>query len=222
VPKNKHRKFSDINSFPNVVQPGYKFPVSDHYLKGNWNTQFFYNNNPIILEIGCGKGEYTIALAKAYPDYNFLGIDIKGDRLWKGAHESMESAITNVGFLRIRAEHTPCFFSTNEVAGIWITFPDPQPNKPRERKRLTSPEFLTRYRGFLQPDAVIHLKTDNKNFYNYTLETIDSQSAKILTATDNLYENPGDVDPISLQIQTYYEKIYLARGEKICYLKFSL
>jgi tRNA (guanine-N7-)-methyltransferase len=196
--------------------------VSDHSLKGNWHDNFFYNDYPIILEIGCGKGDYTIALARAFPDYNFIGIDIKGDRIWVGAQEAMHSAMANVGFLRLQAEHLHCFFGPQEVAGIWITFPDPQPNKPREKKRLTSPRFLEIYKGFLQPGAPIQLKTDNKMLYDYTREIVAGQFGAIITATDDLYGDPGNADPYSMEIQTYYEKIYLERGEKICYLKFTL
>ncbi len=220
--KNKHRKFAELNTFPNVIQPGYRYPVNDHPLKGNWNKKFFCNNNPIILEIGCGKGEYTIGLAKAYPQYNFVGIDIKGNRMWSGAKTALENAISNVGFLRIQAEHLYCFFGENEVAGIWITFPDPQPNKPRIKKRLTSPRFLDIYQGFTTQGAPIHLKTDNYNIFEYTLGVIKKRELNLHMATRDLYGNPGDIDPIVLSIQTYYENMFLDKGEKICFIRFSI
>jgi tRNA (guanine-N7-)-methyltransferase len=222
VPKNKHRKFSEINTFANVVQPECRFPVIDHPFKGQWGQKFFNNNNPIILEVGCGKGEYTIGLAKAYPDHNFIGIDIKGNRLWTGARYALENAMSNVGFLRIQAEHLNSFFGADEISGIWVTFPDPQPNKPRVRKRLTSPAFLDLYRNFLKLHAPVYLKTDNQPLYDYTLEVIEDDKHLLQQATNDLYGNPGDIDPLVLSIQTYYEKIYLSKGKSICFINFSL
>lgn len=222
MPKNKHRKFSEINAFANVVQPGYRFPVSDHPLKGKWRQKFFHNENPVILEIGCGKGEYTIGLAEAFPDNNFIGIDIKGNRLWTGAKYALETGLANVGFLRIQAEHVACFFDKDEVDGIWVTFPDPQPNKPRIRKRLTSPEFLSRYRNILKPSAPVYLKTDNSLLYQYTLEVIEQFNHELILATDDLYGNPGNVDPLILKIKTFYENIFLEKGDTICFAKFRL
>jgi tRNA (guanine-N7-)-methyltransferase len=222
VPKNKHRKFAEINTFSNVVQPGFRYPVSNHFLKGNWNHQFFFNDKPIVLEIGCGKGEYTIGMAKAFPERNFLGIDIKGNRIWTGANFALENAMTNVGFLRVQAEHLSCFFGEAEISEIWVTFPDPQNNKPRIRKRLTSPQFIDLYCKFLKPGAPIYLKTDNLLFYEYTLEVINECGYKLHTATDDLYGNPKDTDPLVLDIKTYYENIFLKEGKKICFLKFSI
>lgn len=222
MPKNKHRKFTEINSFANVVQPGYRFPVSDYSLKGQWGQKFFYNQQPIILEIGCGKGEYTIGLAEAFPQYNFIGIDIKGNRLWTGAKYALEHGLTNVGFLRIQAEHLSCFFGKDEISQIWVTFPDPQPNKPKTNKRLTSQRFLDIYSKFLEPGGIIHLKTDNRPFYDFTLETIDENNHTLLKATSDLYGNPQGVDPLVLNIKTYYENIFLQKGDKICYTQFRL
>lgn len=222
MPKNKQRKFAEINIFPNVIQPGYRFPVSDYHLKGKWGEEFFHNDNPIILEIGCGKGEYTIGLARAYPQYNFIGIDIKGNRMHTGAKTALEEGMSNVGFLRVQAEHLSCFFGKDEIAGIWVTFPDPQPNKPRERKRLTSPRFLDIYRRFLKPEFPVYLKTDNKPLFDYTLEVAKDQNLLMKNATDDLYNHPGQVDPLVLAIQTYYEKKFLEKREKICFLELSL
>lgn len=222
MPKNKHRKFAEINTFANVVQPELRFPVIDHPMKGKWGQKFFHNNNPIVLEVGCGKGEYTIGLASAFPDINFIGIDIKGNRLWTGARYALEHAYHNVGFLRIQAEHLGSIFAPNEISGIWVTFPDPQPNKPRERKRLTSPAFLALYRKFLTAGAPVFLKTDNRNLFDFTLEVIKEANHSLHLSTDDLYGNPKETDPLVLSIQTYYEKKYLETGKKICFVKFSL
>ena len=222
MPKNKHRKFTEINAFGNVVQPGYRFPVSDYPLKGQWGQKFFYNDNPIILEVGCGKGEYTVGLAEAFPDYNFIGIDIKGNRLWTGAKYALEKGMANVGFLRIQAEHLECFFDKEEVFGIWVTFPDPQLNKPRVKKRLTSPEFLRRYKNILTPRGSVYLKTDNAMFYEFTLDVISEYKHELEVATPDLYGQPKGVDPVILGIKTYYENKFLAKGEKICFARFRL
>ncbi len=222
MPKNKHRKFAEINAFPNVVQPEYTYPVSDFHLKGKWGENFFHNDNPIILEIGCGKGEYTIGLAKAYPQYNFIGIDIKGNRLWTGAKSAMENAMHNVGFLRVQAEHLHCFFAKDEVSGIWVTFPDPQLNKPKEKKRLTSLRFQNIYKGFLKKGGSVMLKTDNRHFFDYTLEVASENNLEVVHATSDLYGNPGNVEPLVLSVQTYYESIFLEKGDKISFMEFKL
>ena len=222
MPKNKQKKFAEINAFSNVVQPGYKYPVTNHPIRGSWNEEYFFNQNPITLEVGCGKGEYTIGLAGAFPDQNFVGIDIKGNRLWTGAKFALENAMFNVAFLRIQAEHLKYFYGPEEVSGIWITFPDPQPNKPREKKRLISERFLDIYAAFLKPGAPLMLKTDNKRLFDYTLETIERNNLKLHYATDDLYANPGNIDPVVLDIKTYYEKTFLEKGEKICFIQFSL
>lgn len=222
MPKKKQRKFSELNTFTNVVQPGYRYPVSDYPLKEQWGQKFFYNDNPITLEVGCGKGEYTVGLANAWPGMNFIGIDIKGNRIWTGAKYALENAMNNVGFLRIQAENLEYFFGPDEVSAIWVTFPDPQPNKPRERKRLTSQRFLNIYRKFLKPGGVIYLKTDNFPLYEYTLEVIASNGHQLHFATADLYGNPGETDPVTLGIRTFYESIFLEKGMKICFIKFSL
>ncbi len=222
MPKNKHRKFTEINAFANVVQPGYRFPVSDYPLKGQWGQKFFCNDNPIILEVGCGKGEYTVGLAEAFPEYNFIGIDIKGNRLWTGAKFALEMGMSNVGFLRIQAEHIECFFDKEEISGIWVTFPDPQLNKPRVKKRLTSPAFLRRYKNILTPDGSVYLKTDNALLYDFTLDVIREYKHNLLVATPDLYGQPNGVDPVILGIKTYYENMFLEKGEKICFAHFRL
>ncbi|MFP4289817.1 MAG: tRNA (guanosine(46)-N7)-methyltransferase TrmB [Bacteroidales bacterium] len=223
--KNKHRKFAEINSFPNVIQPEYKYPVFEHPMKGRWGERFFHNDHPVILEIGCGKGEYTTGLATAFPENNYIGIDIKGDRIWTGARYALQNALSNVAFLRIQAEHMHCFFAENEVDAIWITFPDPQLNKPRIRKRLTSPRFLDLYRKFLKKSSPVYLKTDNQFFYDFTLEVIQEKNLTLESATRDLYNDKeirGKIDPVLFSIQTYYENMFIKEGKPICFLKFML
>ncbi len=220
--KNKLRKFAEINSFSNVIQPQSHHNIKHFELKGNWKEAFFHNNNPIVLEIGCGKGEYTTGLAKAFPDKNFIGIDIKGDRIWKGAKDALDEGMFNAAFLRIQAQNLTAFFQENEVSGIWLTFPDPQPRKVREKKRLTSPWFLQKYRQILAPKGPIHLKTDNKGLFDYTLEVIKAENHHALECSDNLYSDKHIKESLVKSIQTYYEKIFLSKGLPIYYLKFYL
>ncbi len=219
--KRKLQKFAEVSTFNNVLQP-----IKEQYLregfdlKGKWVSQFFENTNPLVLELGCGKGEYTIALAKKYSDKNFIGIDIKGERLWRGSKTALEENIINVGFLRIRIEMIEHFFAAEEVSEIWITFPDPQPNKPRTKKRLTSPEFLEKYSKFLKPAGILHLKTDCAPFFDYSIETINAGGHKLQINTHDLYHSDikGDV----LETQTHYEKSFLKKGIPICYMSFLL
>lgn len=220
--KTKLKRFSEINSFSNVVQPECQYPASDYHLRGMWHKAFFHNNQPIILEIGCGKGEYTLALAKAYPHLNFLGVDIKGDRLWVGARKALHEGLYNVGFIRVQAEHLRHFFQPGEVGGIWITFPDPQPNKPKAHKRLTSPKFLGIYKDIVAPEALLHLKTDSRELYDFSLEVIPENGYQLLLHSADLYQERPPIDPLVYQIQTYYENIYLQRGKPICFIQFSL
>ncbi len=220
--KNKLKRFSQINAFSNVIQPEVKYPCKDFSLKGRWNKDYFHNAAPVVLEIGCGKGEYTIELAKAKPDSNFIGIDIKGDRIWKGAKAGLESGLFNAAFLRIQAERLCFFFEPNEVSEIWITFPDPQPRGSRKKKRLTSPQFLEKYSKILKPGSPIHLKTDSKLLYDYTLQIIRDLSHHLVFATDNLYHANISDEPLLLKVQTYYEKIFLAEKKPIHYIRFTL
>ncbi|TVR41835.1 MAG: tRNA (guanosine(46)-N7)-methyltransferase TrmB [Bacteroidia bacterium] len=220
--KNKLRKFAEINSFSNVVQPQAHHTLTHFELKGKWKEAFFHNYNPIVLEIGCGKGEYTTGMAKAFPEKNFIGIDIKGDRIWKGAKDALDEGSLNAAFLRIQAQNLVAFFDKEEVSGIWLTFPDPQPRKVRERKRLTSPWFLNKYRQILAPKSPIHLKTDNKGLFNYTLQVIKAENHHIVECSDNLYNDEHIEEPFIKSIQTYYEKMFLTKGLPIHYLKFCL
>lgn len=214
VGKDKLRRFTEITAFENVLQL-----TEGHALKGKWLTDHFKNENPIVLELACGKGEYAVEMARRFPEKNFIGIDYKGNRIWRGAKTALEEEINNAAFLRIQIEDITDFFAVKEVSEIWITFPDPQPQVGREKKRLTSPRFLDNYRQILQPGGFIHLKTDNDNLYAYTLEKITEQNLKLHISTNNLYhsEHANEI----LSIKTYYEKKYLQHNKNINYVKFS-
>jgi len=219
--KDKLKRFAEIKTFKNVIEPvTEEARNTTHFLKGKWGSDFFENSNPIILELGCGKGEYSVNLGKLYPSINFIGIDIKGARLWRGAKEVIDEGIKNVGFLRTRIEWIESFFAKDEVSEIWITFPDPQPTRRREKKRLTSPLFLNRYRKMLIPDGIIHLKTDNKELHDYTLEVLKYNNAKIIESTSDLY-NSNIQSPV-LSIKTFYENKFLEKDVKITYIKFKI
>jgi tRNA (guanine-N7-)-methyltransferase len=209
--KNKLQRFAEYDAFPHCF---------DHNceLKGKWSSEYFKNDKPIVLELACGKGDYAIGLAKMHPEKNYIGIDIKGARLWKGAKRVEEESIENVAFLRIQIDHILEHFDKNEISEIWITFPDPQPNK--ERKRLTGPMFLERYKEILTPDATINLKCDSELMYEFTLETIENEGLVLHTHNDDIYA--WDECPKEMEIKTFYEKIWLKEGRKIKYIKFSL
>lgn len=212
--KDKLKRFAEISTFNNVLQL-----EEGHALKGNWLSQHFENSHPIVLELACGKGEYTVEMARLFLEKNFIGVDYKGNRIWLGAKTAMEEGINNAAFLRIQIEDITDFFAVKEVSEIWITFPDPQPQLGREKKRLTSPRFLDNYRQILQPGGFIHLKTDNDNLYKYTLEKIAEQNLKLHISTNDLYhsEHANEI----LSIKTYYEKKYLQHNKNINYVKFS-
>lgn len=212
--KDKLRKFAEIATFKNVVQldDGIRF-------KGHWAEKFFGNNNPVILELACGKGEYTVNLAKMFPEKNFIGIDYKGNRIWRGAKTALEERIANVGFLRIQIEKILEHFANQEIQEIWITFPDPQPQDSREKKRLTNPAFLARYRQLLSPQGRMHLKTDNDGFFAYTLDTIKELGLTKVKETHDLYRS--DLLDEVLSIKTYYEKKYLEHNKNINYVQWT-
>ena len=217
--KRKREHFEENKTFPNFFQPSYPELLQGFKLKGKWSEDFFGNHNPIVLELGCGKGEYTVNLAKKYPEKNFIGIDIKGARMWRGAAISNREQIKNAAFVRTSIELIAYIFDAGEVNELWITFPDPYPNKPRIKKRLTSPQFLDRYMKVLSAGACIHLKTDNEGLFNYTLDVVSEGAHKLLVKTDDLY-NTGWDNEIT-RIQTFYEKMFLGEGMPIKYLCFE-
>lgn len=217
--KDKLRKFRENESFDTIFQPTTEQVLNnDYYLKGNWGKEIFKNDNPIILELGCGKGEYTIALAKMFPNRNFIGIDIKGARLWRGAKYAHEEKMNNVAFVRTRIEFINSIFAPNEISEIWITFADPQLNKAR--KRLTGNMFLERYRNMLKANGIINLKTDSRFLHEYTLATVKDNALTLLESNADIYGS-GRADDI-LSVKTFYESHYIKRGIPITYMAFKL
>lgn len=217
--KNKLKKFADMETIDFVFQyPFARLQQEGFDLRGKWHSDFFGNSNPIVLELGCGKGEYTVGLARRFPDKNFIGIDIKGARMWTGASQAREAAMGNVAFVRTSIELIRSFFAPGEVAEIWITFPDPQMKKVR--KRLTSTRFMELYRGVLADGGLIHLKTDSPFLYRYTSLMTALNRLPVECQTDDLYQS-GIADDI-LDIKTHYERQWLARGLSIKYIKFRL
>ena len=223
--KGKLAKFADMETYENVFQ--YPFSVVEHVpfeMKGHWREQYFHNDHPIVLELGCGKGEYTVELAKLYPDTNFIGVDIKGARMWTGATQALHEGLKNVAFLRTNIEIIERFFAEDEVQEIWLTFSDPQMKNPR--KRLTSTYFMERYRKFLVDGGIIHLKTDSNFLFTYTTYMVEHNHLPIEYRTEDLYGNHNSQFSILnsqlLSIQTYYESMWIARGLNIKYMKWRL
>ena len=221
--KGKLAKFADMETYENVFQ--YPYSVVEHVpfeMQGHWHEQYFKNNNPIVLELGCGKGEYTVELAKLHPDMNFIGVDIKGARMWTGATLALNEGLKNVAFLRTNIEIIERFFSPDEVQEIWLTFSDPQMKNPR--KRLTSSWFLNRYRKFLVNGGIIHLKTDSNFLFTYTQYLVEKNQLPVLLRTTDLYADSPDSSDFSeaASIQTYYESMWIERGLNIKYMKFRL
>lgn len=222
--KNKLQKFEENKSFDNLFQYSYECIMAEGFpLQGRWRTDFFHNDNPIVLELGCGKGEYTVGLARAHRDINYIGIDIKGARMWRGLTQAREEGLTNVAFIRARIDQIEHFFGPDEVDEIWVTFPDPHPGEGERnaRHRLTSPEFLQRYRKIVKPEGILNLKTDSPIMYEFTLhEVIEKQGLPLLYATDDLYAN-DDVIEVKT-IRTFYEQMWLDQGLTIKYLRFKI
>jgi len=218
--KNKLKKFAQMETYPHVKQPDLKVLGEGYEMKGNWKKEFFKNDNPLVLELGCGMGEYSVGLAEKYPKKNFLGIDIKGARMWQGAIESLQKEMKNVGFLRIRIERIEQCFAEDEVDEIWITFPDPQLKKRRGTKRLTHPKFLKLYSNVLKENGNIHLKTDSQFLHGFTLGVIASAGHILEDSTNDLYNDHTKRE--HMEIKTHYEQIYLDRGLPITYLRFRL
>lgn len=219
--KNKLAKFAENKTFDHVIEPSLDtYLHSDHPLKGKWQKEFFGNTNPVVLELGCGKGEYAIRLAQQNPDVNYLGIDIKGARIWKGAKISHQQNLKNIAFLRARIDFITHFFSANEIAAIWLTFPDPQRKKRYRKKRLTHSGFLKKYQQIMQPGGIVHLKTDSMFLHRYTKAVIAENKLPVLAATDDLYNS--ELYQEELTIKTHYEALYLEGNPSITYLKFQL
>ncbi|MCB0456557.1 MAG: tRNA (guanosine(46)-N7)-methyltransferase TrmB [Flavobacteriaceae bacterium] len=220
--KNKLKRFKENETFANVIQPKRNELLEETFsLKGNWKKDFFKNNHPLVLELGCGKGEYSVNLAKTYTEKNFLGIDIKGARFWRGAKTAIDENLTNVGFLRTQIELITYCFAEGEVDEIWITFPDPQIKYKRTKHRLTNEDFLNRYRSILAPEGIIHLKTDSEFMHGYTLGLLHGLREKITYAHHDVYGSTGSPEEVTA-IQTFYEKQYLEKGKKITYISFQL
>jgi|TARA_B100000768_G_scaffold181992_1_gene208141 tRNA (guanine-N7-)-methyltransferase len=220
--KNKLKKFIENESFSNVIQPEREKLLSEKLnLKGNWNKLYFKNNNPIVLELGCGKGEYTVNLAKLNPNKNYIGIDVKGARFWRGAKTSMEQKLDNVIFIRTQIELIDFIFDDQEVSEIWLTFPDPQIKYQRRKHRLTNPNFLKLYKKIINNEGIIHLKTDSEFLHGYTLGVLEGLDIKPLFSNHDIYKNnnaPSDV----INIKTHYEKLFLETKKSISYLSFKL
>lgn len=240
--KNKLARWKELGTFPNVIQPDPGAVIGkDHRIKGNWRKDIFGNDNPVVLELGCGKGEYTTGLSAIFPRRNFIGVDIKGARMWRGAKTASEERSQNTAFLRTRIEFIDSFFGDDEVDEIWITFPDPYSGKRNSNKRLTCPWFLNKYRTFLKNNGIIHLKTDNSELCNYTRRLVTDNHLELLFSTDDLYtacvtdkvsfsnlfsglsqETSDQVTEKILSLRTHYEKMFLNEGLKINYLAFRL
>ena len=219
--KDKLKRFLELEQLEMVFQPDFEEVYQrDYHLKGRWAQEVFRNDHPLVLELGCGKGEYTVGLARIYPEKNFMGLDIKGARMWKGATLAQSEAMKNVAFLRTRIDFISSFFNRSEVDELWITFPDPQEKKRRRKKRLTGDIFLNRYRLFLKDGGFVNLKTDNSGLYTYTLELAKYNGLEIDWFTDDLYQSGRNDETVS--IQTYYESRFRAEGKNIHFIRFRL
>ena len=218
--KNKLRRFKENETFLNLIQPTREELLSDFNLKGNWKDEF-KNDNPIVLELGCGKGEYTLALAQEFPNINVIGIDIKGARLWRGAKTALETGLENVRFLRAQIELLPQVFNTSEISEIWITFPDPQIKYKRQKHRLVNLKFLKMYKALLKEDGLIHLKTDSEFLHGYTLGLLQGLEKEIVYSNHDIYRLEGSPEIVT-SVQTFYEKQYLESFKPITYLQFRL
>jgi len=218
--KNKLKRFRDNDSFENVIQPSRQEILDGFELRGTWNT-VFSNSNPIVLELGCGKGEYTLALAERYPEKNFIGIDIKGARLWRGAKTALETKLTNVCFLRTHIELIDLIFDSGEVREIWITFPDPQIKYKRTKHRLINRQFLDRYKKILGGKGLVHLKTDSEFLHGYTLGLLHGLGKEIVYSNNDVYRQSGSPSVVT-EVQTFYESQYLEVDKPITYVSFKI
>jgi tRNA (guanine-N(7)-)-methyltransferase len=218
--KNKLKRFKENETFSNVVQPTRDDVMEGFQYKGNW-ASFFGNDHPIVLELGCGKGEYTVGLAKRNPDKNYIGVDIKGARFWRGAKIAVEENLKNVGFLRSQIELVDYLFGPGEVSEIWITFPDPQIKYKRTKHRMTNPDFLKKYKQILKQDGVVNLKTDSEFMHGYTLGLLQGLGHEIIYSNHDVYKNEGAPSEV-LEIQTFYENQYLEKGKPITFIQFRI
>jgi len=220
--KNKLKRFKENDTFGNVFQPSREEVVSDQFsLKGKWNQDYFKNNNPIVLELGCGKGEYSVGLAEKYSNKNFIGIDLKGARLWLGAKTAVETGLKNVAFIRTQIELINHLFNVNEVDEIWITFPDPQIKYKRTKHRMTNSEFLKLYKKVLKPEGIINLKTDSEFMHGYTLGLLHGEGHEVIYSNHNVYVNEGSPEEVT-GLQTFYERQYLEINKAITYIRFKI
>jgi len=218
--KNKLKRFKENETFKNVIQPSREQVQEGFSLKGKWQ-EHFGNSNPIVLELGCGKGEYTVGLAKQNPDKNFIGIDIKGARFWRGAKTALKEGLVNVAFLRTQIELVDMLFDEKEISEIWITFPDPQIKYKRTKHRMTNQVFLDKYKQILLPNGLVHLKTDSEFMHGYTLGLLQGLGHEIIYANHDVYKNEGSPKEV-LDIQTFYENQYLEKGKAITYIQFRI
>ncbi|MGV8993174.1 MAG: tRNA (guanosine(46)-N7)-methyltransferase TrmB [Flavobacterium sp.] len=220
--KNKLKRFRENDTFSNVFQPTREEVVGNEFpLKGKWNSEFFKNDNPIVVELGCGKGEYSVGLAERFPDKNFVGIDIKGARFWRGAKTATDTDLNNVAFVRTQIEIIDGIFSEHEVSEFWITFPDPQIKYKRTKHRMTNTEFLQLYKRILKPDGIMNLKTDSEFMHGYTLGLLHGEGHEVLYANHDVYKNEGSPEEVTA-IQTFYENQYLKVNKAITYIKFKI
>lgn len=218
--KNKLKRFKENETFKNVIQPTREEVEKGFRFKGKWH-EFFKNDRPIVLELGCGKGEYSVGLAERYPDKNFIGIDIKGARFWRGAKTALEKGMNNVAFIRTQIELIDLIFAENEVSEIWITFPDPQIKYKRTKHRMTNTTFLKKYKGVLNEEGIVHLKTDSEFMHGYTLGLLHGEGHEVLYAHHDVYSNEYSPKEV-LAIQTFYEQQYLEQNKAITYIKFRI
>jgi tRNA (guanine-N7-)-methyltransferase len=217
--KNKIKRFAENETFSNLFQHNeFDARVCNFPMKGNWKSDYFHNEHPIILELGCGKGEYTLGLAKRFPNVNFIGVDRKGARLWRGCKDGIEQEIANVAFLRIKIEDIEYYFESGEVSEIWVTFPDPQLKK--ERRRLVGPNFVEKYKKIFPKEGFLHLKTDSRELYDYLKETAPQQGWELIEEIFDVYQEAQGT--ILSEINTFYEKIWLKEGKVISYIKIKI
>ena len=220
--KNKLKRFRENETFSNVIQPTREEVLEGNFqYKGKWSSDFFKNDKPIVLELGCGKGEYSVGLAQAYPEKNFIGIDIKGARFWRGAKTALEENLQNVAFLRSQIELVDLLFAENEVDEIWITFPDPQIKYKRTKHRMTNSDFLQKYKKILKPNGLMNLKTDSEFMHGYTLGLLHGEGHEVIQANHDVYKNEYSPKEVT-GIQTFYEKQYLEQGKPITYIQFRI